>query len=78
MNCVWLSDDVLMVLFDGKETKGPRSVPLDFISNKEKVQQYLDSIDCIPHIQKTIQMKSVKSIKLKDYELISIISFKLS
>lgn len=64
---MWLSDDVLMVLFDGKDTKGPYAVPLEFISNKEKVQQYLDSIDSIPYIQKTFRLKSTKSIQLKDY-----------
>lgn len=45
------------VLFECKDFPGPEhlgSAPIDFITNKELVEEYLAKMKYIPHIQKVV------------------------
>ena len=67
---MWLSDEQMIVLFECREFDGPHhigSAPLEYISNKEVVQEYLDKVDHIPHIQKTVKMESTRDLQIANY-----------
>ena len=68
VHCVWLSDGEMNVLFECKEFAGPDhlgSAPLELICNKEVVQQYLDKMKYIPHIQRTVTMEPTTGLGLQ-------------
>lgn len=68
VHCVWLSDGEMNVLFECKEFAGPDhlgSAPLEFICNKEVVQQYLDKMKYIPHIQRMVTMEPTTGLGLQ-------------
>ena len=59
IHCVWLADGEVHVLFECKEFEGPDhlgSASIQAIQNKELVQQYLDTMKYIPHIERIITM----------------------
>ena len=63
---MWLSDGEMKVLFECKEFDAPYhigSAPLECISNKELVQEYLDKVDHIPHIQRIVEMEPTKGLQ---------------
>ena len=56
----------MKVLFECKEFDAPYhigSAPLECISNKELVQEYLDKVDHIPHIQRIVEMEPTKGLQ---------------
>lgn len=65
IHCVWLADGEVHVLFECKEFEGPDylgSASIEAIQNKELVQQYLDTMKYIPHIERTITMVPTKGL----------------
>lgn len=57
-------------MIECKEFDGPHhigSAPLEYIINKELVQEYLDEVDHIPHIQKTVKMESTRGLQISNY-----------
>ena len=68
INCVWLSDGEIHVLFESSDFMGPEhlgSAEINLITNKELVCKYLDSVEFIPHIQTTVTMMPTAEIELK-------------
>ena len=65
VHCVWLSDGDLHVLFESKMFEGPDHLGcalVGSISNKELVQEYLDTMVSIPHIERLITMVPVTGL----------------
>ena len=57
------------VLFESKKFTGPDhlgSAPIELISNKELVQEYLDKMKYIPHIQRMITMEPTTGLLTKN------------
>jgi hypothetical protein len=63
---VWLSDGELNVFFECKKFSHLHSVHIDFIKNKELVDDYLKNVISIPHIKKTVVMEPVNNIRKTD------------
>jgi hypothetical protein len=62
-----LSDGEINVLFECKDIPKPnhiRSVHINFIQNKELVQEYLANEVTIPHIKKQIVMEPVANVNI--------------
>ena len=57
VHCVWLVNGEMKVLFEYKQPDGHRgqlmSGPINLVINNELIQQYINSMDHIPHIRKT-------------------------
>ena len=69
VHCVYLVDGDLKVLFESKQFKGPEQLgtaPIGLVLNKELIQEYLDSMESIPHIRKTVTMEPTKGLQLTD------------
>lgn len=67
VHCVWLVDGEMKVLFESKDSGGPESLasaPIDMVRNKELVQQYLDNMEHIPHIKRTITMEPTVGLQV--------------
>jgi hypothetical protein len=67
VHCVWLVDGEMKVLFESKDSRGPESLasaPIDMVVNKELIQQYLDSMEHIPHIKRTITMEATVGLQV--------------
>ena len=65
---MWLSDGELNILFESRDFVGPEhlgSAGIASITNKELVQEYLDNMEFIPHIQTSITMIPTTEIKVK-------------
>ena len=60
VHCVWLADGEIIVLFESKQFDEPDhlgAVPIELIHNKELVRDYLDKIEYIPHIKRTVTLE---------------------
>ncbi len=60
----------MMVLFECRDFDGPHhvgSATLECIVNKKLVQDYLDDVDHIPHIQKTVKMEPTRGLEINKY-----------
>ena len=65
IHCVWLADGEVNVLFKCKKFEGPDhlgAATIEAISNKELVQ--LNTMTCIPHIERLITMVPVSETGL--------------
>lgn len=58
---MWLSDGELNVLFECKEFSHLHSVHIDFIENKDLVDEYLRNVARIPHIKRSVVMEPVNN-----------------
>lgn len=64
---VWLADGEVNVLFTWKKFEGPDhlgAATIEAISNKELVQQYLNTMTCIPHIERLNTMVPISETGL--------------
>ena len=67
--CVWLADGELTVLFESNKFVGPDhlgSAPMDLISNKELVQEYLDKMKYIPHTRRMVTLEPTAGLQTKN------------
>ena len=66
---MWLVNDEMKVLFEYKLPEGQSQLmsgPVNLVLNKELVQQYLDSMDNIPHIRKITTLESTAGLQVLD------------
>ena len=62
-----MMDGEMNVLFDCKEVTSPDNLkfaPVEFVRNKELVQEYLSKMESIPHIRTVITMEPTVGLKL--------------
>ena len=68
VHCVWLVNGEMKVLFEYKQPDGRpgqlMSGPINLVINKELIQQYINSMDHIPHIQKITTTTLVPTVGL--------------
>ena len=60
----------MIVLFECKEFAGPDhlgSAPIELINNRELMQDYLDKMEYIPHIQRMVTMEPTARLQTKNY-----------
>ena len=67
---MWLVNNQMKVLFEQKLSEGRNELisgPVKLVSNKEVIQEYLDSMNNIPHIQKITTMQSAEGLQVLDF-----------
>ena len=60
----------MIVLFVCNEFAGPDhlgSAPIELINNRELMQDYLDKMEYIPHIQRMVTMEPTARLQTKNY-----------
>ena len=70
IHCVWLADGETNILFECKDFDGPEhlgSTVIDCIANKKLVEEYLSTMECIPHFHwvRTMSMESTVGLFTK-------------
>ena len=54
----------MMVMFKSPDSIHVISAKLEQIINKDDVQKYLDEVDSIPHIQRSVKMEPTKDLRI--------------
>ena len=66
---MWHVNDEIKVLLEYKLPKGQSQLmsgPINLVLNKQLVQEYLDSMDSIPHIRKITILESTAGLQVLD------------
>ena len=67
---MWLVDGEMKVLFDYKEEDQPVQLvsgSIDLVINKHLIQEYLDTMEHIPHIKKSFSLEPTSGLDVNDY-----------
>ena len=60
VHCVWFADGEIIVLFESKQFDEPHHLGVVPIELKELVRDYLDKIEYIPHIKRTVTLEPTR------------------